>query len=392
MNRSRRRGPIIRPDVPRPPGQRPEGSPHIPLPAGHPLRRHPLLAPALEAVAGACRIARAIQRDLARVRQITKDDRSPVTVADFAVQAVVHLALADAEGRAVVVGEESARLLRDPAHRGVREAVLEAIRTCRPAITSTEALAAIDACDRDASATAYWTLDPIDGTKGFLRGQQYAIALARIEAGRVVLGVMGCPNLAPGADHPLDAPDGTGTLFAALRDGGAWQVSTSPGGEPAPIRAAASIAGAGGIRVCESVEAAHSQHDRTRRVLAALGQPGTLLRLDSQCKYALVARGQADAYLRLPTTSTYVEKVWDHAAGAIIASEAGAIVTDIDGLPLDFGCGRTLAGNRGLLCATRSVHPAVLEAIAQLGIAGGRRAHSRAAAPAAPAPPPHRGP
>jgi 3'(2'), 5'-bisphosphate nucleotidase len=54
----------------------------------------------------------------------------------------------------------------------------------------------------------YWTLDPIDGTKGFLRGDQYAIALALVEHGEVVLGVLGCPN--------LPNPDGSrGAIFAA---------------------------------------------------------------------------------------------------------------------------------------------------------------------------------
>jgi len=43
-----------------------------------------------------------------------------------------------------------------------------------------------------------WTLDPIDGTKGFLRREQYAIALAFIRDGRVELGVLGCPELVDG--------------------------------------------------------------------------------------------------------------------------------------------------------------------------------------------------
>ena len=41
----------------------------------------------------------------------------------------------------------------------------------------------------------YWAVDPIDGTKGFLRGEQYAVAIGLIENGKVVVGVLGCPNL-----------------------------------------------------------------------------------------------------------------------------------------------------------------------------------------------------
>ena len=92
------------------------------------------------------------------------------------------------------------------------------------------------------------------------------------------------------------------------------------------------------------------------------------MRLDSQCKYAVVARGQADAYLRMPTSKTYVEKIWDHAAGSIIATEAGAVVTDINGAALDFTHGRQLETNRGVVCAVPHVHGQIIEAIERLGI------------------------
>ena len=72
--------------------------------------------------------------------------------------------------------------------------------------------------------------------------------------------------------------------------------------------------------------------------------------MDSQCKYALVAQGQAAAYLRL-TKGGYVEKIWDHAAGAIIITEAGGMLTDLYGKPLDFSKGRTLSSNKGIIAS-----------------------------------------
>jgi 3'(2'), 5'-bisphosphate nucleotidase len=85
----------------------------------------------------------------------------------------------------------------------------------------------------------------------------------------------------------------------------------------------------------------------------------------SQCKYAVVARGQAHAYLRLPTKAGYVERIWDHAAGSLVATEAGALVTDIDGKPLDFSHGRGLETNRGIVAASAALHPRLIEAIAR---------------------------
>ena len=128
------------------------------------------MGPAIDAVAAACRVARFIQQDLARVRQITKDDRSPVTVADYAVQAIVAMALRDSMHDALIVGEEHAGILRKPEHEAVRRAVVDAVRMVHGDATEDIVIDAIDACDHDGTAERFWTLDPIDGTKGFLRG------------------------------------------------------------------------------------------------------------------------------------------------------------------------------------------------------------------------------
>jgi 3'(2'), 5'-bisphosphate nucleotidase len=74
-------------------------------------------------------------------------------------------------------------------------------------------------------------------------------------------------------------------------------------------------------------------------------------------------------YLRLPTSATYVEKIWDHAAGLCIATEAGAIVSDVTGNPLEFTHGRHLEQNRGVICATDGLHQQIIEAISELSIA-----------------------
>jgi 3'(2'), 5'-bisphosphate nucleotidase len=326
----------------------------------------------MDAVADACRVARTVQQDRQRVRQIIKDDRSPVTVADYAVQAIIAMALQEALGESFIIGEEHAGVLRRPEHAAVRQAVVEAVRMHRPDAPGDDVLDAIDHCAHDASADAYWTLDPIDGTKGFLRGQQYAIALARIEHGHVVLGVLGCPNLPLDFDRPFDEPDPRGAIYAAAAGSGSGQwPADDPGRGPNPVRTDPDGGSPAGrpIRVCESVESAHSRHGDTQRLLHHLGRSVEYTRLDSQCKYSVVARGQADAYLRMPTRKDYLEYVWDHAAGMLIATEAGAVVTDIAGSPLDFSCGRRLEANRGIVCATSGVHDRIIEAIEELGIA-----------------------
>jgi 3'(2'), 5'-bisphosphate nucleotidase len=91
----------------------------------------------------------------------------------------------------------------------------------------------------------------------------------------------------------------------------------------------------------------------------------TPVRLDSQAKYGVVARGEADAYLRLPTKAGYREKIWDHAGGVLVVEEAGGKVTDVDGKALEFTHGRELSANRGVIVTNGLIHDAILEAVAK---------------------------
>ena len=230
-----------------------------------------------------------------------------------------------------------------------------------PNVTTEQALDWIDlgGLDPDGSQSHYWTLDPIDGTKGFLRGEQYAIALGLIEHGRVVLGVLGCPNLI--------GPDGKpGCLLAAVRGQGAQArplMATGRAGAK-PIRVS-DIADAALARFCESVESGHSDQDQSAQIAATLRITAEPIRVDSQAKYAIVARGEAQIYLRLPTKKDYREKIWDHAAGMIVVEEAGGRVTDVRGHRLDFAHGRKLENNSGVVATNHKIHDAVLAAVAR---------------------------
>ncbi|MDY7094926.1 MAG: 3'(2'),5'-bisphosphate nucleotidase [Acidobacteriota bacterium] len=293
-------------------------------------------------------------------RALDKQDRSPVTIADFAVQSLVSLDLERHLPGDVILGEESAGALRQEDHREVRDGVVSAVQEFHPEAGMEEVLRAIDRCSADAGDQgAFWALDPIDGTKGFLRGGQYAVALALIENGEVQLGVLGCPYL------PLDPaePNGRrGCVLAAQRGGGTrlydldgnlrGEVSVSSQEDPA------------GAVFCESVEAAHSAHDLHARIAGRLGVTAPPVRMDSQCKYAALARGEGSIYLRLPRKAGYEEKIWDHAAGAMVIEEAGGRVTDAHGRDLDFGAGKTLRHNIGIVASNGRFHQQIIEAVA----------------------------
>lgn len=329
------------------------------------------LAAAREAVLLAAVVCRRVQAQLDRVRAVTKDDKSPVTVADFASQAIVAHVLQQRLGPITLVGEESAGYLRDPAHAGHLAATLDAVRSAWPNAAEADVLAAIDSGGAEPADATFWTLDPIDGTKGFLRNQQYAVALALIDRGRPVLGALACPNLPLAHDAPVDTPDPEGSLYLAQLGAGVSESACVPGAHA--HRLAARDAHAWGpVRITASVETAHTNVTDEDRLLHRIRDAGSVIadpvRMDSQAKYAVVARGQADAYLRLPTKPGYVERIWDHAAGSIVATEAGAIVTDITGQPLDFSRGRGLEANRGVVCASSRTHQHLIDGIRALAI------------------------
>ncbi len=319
------------------------------------------LRAALEAVRGAARVCRAVQNRLITRDTLEKHDKSPVTVADFASQAIVCRDLEQAFPGDAVVGEEGSAELRTPKNAALTESVSRAVaeEIGAPADTA-RVLAWIDRGSADAQSARYWTLDPIDGTKGFLRREQYAVALGLLVGGDVVVGALACPNLDDGAG-------GAGVLLAAVRGAGArvyrlWDESDLAGA-PIHVSEVRSVAGA---RFCESVESEHSDQSESAKIAAALGITAPPLRMDSQCKYGAVARGDASIYLRLPTRADYREKIWDHAAGMLVVEEAGGRVTDVDGRPLDFRHGRTLAKNRGVVATAGAIHARVLEAIREV--------------------------
>ena len=316
------------------------------------------LTAAIHAVRASTKVCQTIQSRLVSADTLQKKDRSPVTVADFASQAIVCAILQREFPDDPIIGEENADELRKPDCAAMCGIVVEhvSVGLADASIGQTQVLDWIDrGGTSQASQSRYWTVDPIDGTKGFLRGEQYAVALALLDQGEVVVGVLGCPN--------LQHAGGRGALLAAEKDGGAFLVPLDrPDQETQPIRVS-DITDAGAARFCESVESGHSSHNDAAKIAAQLGIRAQPLRMDSQAKYAAVARGDAHIYLRMPTREDYRECIWDHAAGMIVVTQAGGCVTDIHGQPLDFAFGRRLEQNQGIVATNGRLHREVLDAI-----------------------------
>lgn len=309
---------------------------------------------AVSAAANLCEQVRREQGSLA----IAKPDQSPVTIADFGAQAIICQALSNAFPHDSVIGEEDATLLRSEAMTEQLAQVTNYVKYQIPDATSEDVTAWID-WGNGKVESRYWTLDPIDGTKGYVRGDQYAIALALVEQGEVKLGILGCPALPVNPSQP----DGErGVLFVAVRGQGTTMIPLN-GGEPQLIQA--TNTNANFLRLVESVESQHGNLPLQEAIAESVGLNAPVLQMDSQAKYGVVARGEAALYIRLvsPEFMQRRENTWDHAAGAIIVEEAGGIVTDIYGQPLDFSFGTKLLNNQGIIASHAAIHPAVVAAI-----------------------------
>jgi 3'(2'), 5'-bisphosphate nucleotidase len=315
---------------------------------------------AIAAVIEAAQLCVAVRSEIVGVDALEKGDRSPVTIADFGSQALICRRLKAAFPDDPIVGEEDSRDLQRPENAGELAQVTEYVRRFHPHTLPETVCEWIDAGNGSVS-DRFWTVDPIDGTKGFLRSDQYAIALALIEGGEVKVGVLGCPALPPRLDQ---AGHEGGVLFVAVRGEGSEMVSLREGSSSTKIHVTQESAGPA-WRFVESVEAAHGHHSLQEAVAEAVGITHPPLRLDSQVKYGAVARGDAVLYLRLPSPKSpnYREKIWDHAAGVLIVEEAGGSVTDMHGQPLDLAAGSRMNRNRGVIVSNGIVHAAALAAL-----------------------------
>lgn len=180
---------------------------------------------------------------------------------------------------------------------------------------------------RRLEAARLFIVDPIDGTRAYLAGQPtWALSLAVVEAGRPVAAVVFLPAFA--------------RIYAAAAGGGALRNDTAI--------AASARAELDGARVMA-----------TSSQLAAEHWPGGAPSVDRRFRpslayrLCLVADGQVDAMLTFRPTWE-----WDIAAGALIATEAGARVTDGDGAPLAFGQAQPLVP--GVMAAGPRLHAELL--------------------------------
>ncbi|XWS41306.1 hypothetical protein CRYUN_Cryun17cG0070100 [Craigia yunnanensis] len=340
----------------------------------------------------------ALQKALLQSDVQSKNDRSPVTVADYGSQELVSIVLQqEFPAEFSLVAEEDSKDLRKDGAQEIVERITKLVNDSLTSdgsygitLSTEDVLKAIDSGKSEGGSQGrHWVLDPIDGTKGFVRGDQYAITLALLDRGKVVLGVLACPNLPltsiSGADRHSPNNE-VGCLFFAEVGGGTYMQPLDGSSTVKVILIYYNFFAINlsmylqlvhfyGIQVqvsavenpeeasfFESYEAAHSMHDLSSLIAQKLGVKAPPVRIDSQAKYGALCRGDGAIYLRLPHKG-YREKIWDHAAGSIVVTEAGGVVTDAAGNPLDFSRGKYLDMDTGIIVTNQKLMPLLFKAV-----------------------------
>ncbi|MYD10038.1 MAG: 3'(2'),5'-bisphosphate nucleotidase [Chloroflexi bacterium] len=306
----------------------------------------------LAAARDAAQLCRLVQeRYLVASAKSSGAQTEPVTIADYGSQAIICRALQAHYPDDAVVAEESGDQFLQLVSDEQRGQVLSLLaQVLRAPVSEAQLIAWLDfGVNRSAART--WVIDPIDGTKGFLARRHYVVAVGLLRDGQVSEGIVAAPGYCNGA----------GALFYT-RDGATYRAPLAAGaGERVSVSQRHSIDEYIAVQSYERYHASKSRMGRARDY-AGMGAV-RLLELDSMEKYALVACGDADLYMRLPREgSTYEHKIWDHAAGVALVQNAGGTVTDLDGGPLDFSQGETLP-NAGLIASNGAHHGRVVEAV-----------------------------
>ncbi|PHT56105.1 hypothetical protein CQW23_04591 [Capsicum baccatum] len=253
------------------------------------------LEAAVDVVERACRLCIDVKSSLFSDddRILEKNDQTPVTIADFGVQALVSLEMNKLFPSIPLVAEEDSSFLRSTNLVGAMVDAVANKATFRDEVTEDSVLKAIDrggkdACSFGPNPATYWVLDPIDGTRGFVKGVEalYVVALALVVEGQIVLRVMGCPN---------------------------WDEDYF-------------------VNCVTGVQETGNNFSRSGMIMVSHVGCGTWKQ--SLCKYMMLASGRASVFLLRATTRNVMKKIsgyapaWDHAVGIICGHDAGGKVHD----------------------------------------------------------------
>ena len=304
-------------------------------------------------------VCKTLRQRLGDLNVMTKSDDSPVTrkfnvnfnsplltllVADISAQIIINHRLESAFENVVVIGEEDSTEISESLFIKIKELLSEFEISKELDLSSKEAIGKILRSNEvDDSVKRYWTVDPIDGTKGFIRGDQYSVCIALIdrETELPLISALGCPNLT------VDGEEEKGMLMISVASVGNFVCKLGQGIEELKkLQKFALQTDLSKAIFTGAVVSSHTNPLEIDAIKSNFCNEMPVVRMDSQCKYGLLALDRAHVYYRRhaskdPTVRRdwqcdYIEAIWDNAPGYLFVKEAGGLVTDFEGNDLRF--------------------------------------------------------
>ncbi|KAI2612441.1 carbohydrate phosphatase [Hypoxylon fragiforme] len=318
---------------------------------------------------------------------LEKDDLSPVTIADFAIQALLTATIHQAFPDDKFVGEESAADLRsNPLLLDRVWALLQTLNgddtksLCVLPESPEKMCEMIDWCGFGEPggplAGRVWVFDPIDGTKTFVQREAYAINVALLEGSKQVLSIVGCPTIAADASSPITNtsldPTGQGSIVFAAKGYGTYvrPLTASPDDQTQnrKIQPHANDESSQILRPVSCYNMLDSGVDDVHQlVMDRLGieTKGCDL-LAWVLRWVTLGVGLANVTIWVYKKRSRTGKIWDHAGAMLLFEEVGGKITDVDGKPIDLGVGRLMTANHGFVAAPKAIHANVLQTVQQV--------------------------
>ncbi|MFX0149082.1 MAG: inositol monophosphatase family protein [Candidatus Hodarchaeota archaeon] len=264
-----------------------------------------------------------------------KDDNTPVTLADYASQLFIINELKEKFPKDQIIAEEKFNTY-------LNKNTQDAIRKCYESL-------GLDFIEdvkeilnyRGSLSSRQWTIDPIDGTKGFQENLTYAVGIGFMLKSELCAAVIGVPSYSKSGKAIFIAEKDQGTK-ASYGNGNFVSVCVS---KEENIESA---------RMCRSLHYDKPWVDD----FAYLAKIKRFFQIDSMAKFCMVADGTADLYIKpLDKNRSYS---WDFLPGTLIVEEAGGIVSDLKGKNVIFKNEKCLANNPGLIASNGILHEEIL--------------------------------
>jgi len=268
---------------------------------------------------------------------IKKDD-SPVTLADFASQIfIISNIKKDFPEDQIIAEEESGVFLDSDAENIIKKCYTSLNITFKENLEETLNY-------RGSSSKRQWTVDPIDGTKGFQKSLAYAIGMGFMVQAEPTICAIGVPNY----------KNSLLTIFSAEKNHGA---KVSYGDQNFTKINVSNKKEIKNFRICHSL---HYNEPWVLNFARSLGVTN-FIPLDSMAKLCMVADGSSELYIK--PMNMQRSFTWDFLPGELLVNEAGGMITDIRGNPIQYVNDKCKITAPGLIASNGIRHEELLNAL-----------------------------